>query len=428
MGLHVVRLPDVGEGIAEAELVEWHVAVGDHVAPDAHLADVLTDKATIEISSPVTGVVSFLGGEPGDLLAIGSDFVGIEVDGAGNAAGQRRSSAPLTVIDHASPQREPAFVPAQSADPDQSADTHPDQEIERAQPVKPIASPAVRSRAKDLGVDLRQVRGTGPADRISHADLDSFVAGGAAITDRRPPAAGTATETKIVGLRRKIAEQMSRSAHRIPHITYVDEVDMTEVESLREALNNGTRIKLTVLPFVIRAMVRAIADQPHLNSTFDDERGVVSTFTDVNIGIATQTPNGLIVPVVRNAGSRDVWSTAAEIARVSDAARTGAATRDELVGSTITITSLGALGGLVTTPIINHPEVAIIGINKIQIRPVWEHDRFVPKTMMNLSSSFDHRIVDGFDAATFIQRIKALLETPALLFIDDTEDPEGDHG
>ncbi|MEO6123022.1 MAG: dihydrolipoamide acetyltransferase family protein, partial [Ilumatobacteraceae bacterium] len=289
---------------------------------------------------------------------------------------------------------------------------------------------AVRLRAGDLGVDLRQVRGTGPANRITHADLDLFVTGGVAATRQSSAASalGAVTETKIVGLRRKIAEQMSRSASRIPHISYVDEVDLAGVESLRAALNDGTRTKLTLLPFVIRALVRAIAEQPHLNSTFDDESGVLSTFADVNVGIATQTSNGLIVPVVRNAGRRSVWATAAEIARVSEAARTGTATRDDLNGSTITITSLGALGGLVTTPIINHPEVAIIGINKIQIRPVWDTDHFVPKPMMNLSSSFDHRIVDGFDAATFIQRIKALLETPALLFIggDGDELIDGD--
>ena len=429
MGLHVVRLPDVGEGIAEAELVEWRVAVGDRVEPDAHLADVLTDKATIEISSPVAGVVTFLGGEPGDLLAIGSDFVGIEVDGAGNAAGQRRtSSSPDPVQVHpVSAEPAPAGTAPGSASP-QTPEFDQSGHSELAEPAhlpsaKPIAAPAVRLRAKDLGVDLPQVAGSGPAGRITHGDLDRFVAGDAAPMRRAAAAPGATTDTRIVGLRRKIAEQMSRSASRIPHITYVDEVDMTAVESLRSTLNDGTRTKLTVLPFVIRAVVRAIGEQPQLNATFDDEAGVLTTFADVHVGIATQTPNGLVVPVVRNAGLLGLWSSAAEIARVSEAARTGTASRDELGGSTITITSLGALGGLVTTPIINHPEVAIIGINKIQVRPVWEHDRFVPRTMMNLSSSFDHRIVDGFDAAIFVQRIKALLETPALLFID-TEDPD----
>jgi len=288
----------------------------------------------------------------------------------------------------------------------------------------------VRQRAREMGIDLRLVHGSEAAGRITHADLDAFA--DAAVTGHRsaPPGGSRATiassdathETRIVGLRRKIAERLSNSATRIPHITYVDEIDMTALEQLRADLNGASAApddpRLTLLPFLVRAIVRAAIEQPDLNATFDDDAGVLTTYEAVHVGIATQTPQGLVVPVVRHAEGLDLWECAAEISRVSTAARTGTATRDELSGSTITITSLGALGGLVTTPIINHPEVAIIGVNKMQVRPVWDGHAFAPRTMMNLSSSFDHRIVDGWDAATFVQRIKALLESPALLFIE----------
>ena len=423
MGLHVVKLPDVGEGIAEAELVEWHVAVGDHVVADTQLADVLTDKATVEVSSPVSGVVTFLAGNPGDVLAIGSDLVGIEVEGSGNAAGQRRAASPPAVSTAAPEVPDPASVSAQTSEVDLCADTESEAEDPPAESARqltsgrPVAAPAVRLRAKDLGVDLRLVRGSGPAGRITHGDLDGYAESGSGAPKRRPRHADTSvTETQIVGLRRKIAEKMSLSASRIPHITYVDEIDLTSLEALRAALNTEQdRSKLTLLPFVIRAVVAAVAGQPHLNSTFDDERGVLLTSAGVHVGIATQTANGLIVPVVRHAEQLGLRECAAEISRVSDAARDGSATRDELSESTITISSLGALGGLVTTPIINHPEVAIIGINKMQMRPVWEHGSFLPRMMMNLSSSFDHRVVDGWDAANFLQAMKALIENPLRL-------------
>lgn len=289
--------------------------------------------------------------------------------------------------------------------------------------MRPTAAPAVRQRARDLGIDLRQVHGTAAAGRITHADLDAYLAG-APVAAARSDASRSSDATHdvpIIGLRRRIATKMSESASRIPHITYVDEVDMTALEELRTHLNSetgGDRPRVTVLPFLCRAIVRAAAEQPHVNATFDDVAGVLTTSDAAHIGIATQTPNGLVVPVVRHAGTLDLWQTSREIARLSAAARSGSATREELTGSTITITSLGALGGLVTTPIINHPEVAIVGVNKMQIRPVWDGHAFQPRMMMNLSSSFDHRIVDGWDAATFVQRLKTFLEAPALLFID----------
>jgi 2-oxoisovalerate dehydrogenase E2 component (dihydrolipoyl transacylase) len=284
-----------------------------------------------------------------------------------------------------------------------------------------LAAPAVRLRAREAGVDLRQLRGTGPAGRITHDDLETYLArgrSGAAAASYQPK---TAIEgIKITGLRRKIAEKMSIASSRIPHITYIEEIDVTALEELRARLNDRKRSglpKLTLLPFLMRALVRAIAEQPHLNAHFDDGTGIVHQHAGVHIGIATQTSAGLMVPVVRHAEARDLFDCAAEVTRLADAARAGTATRDELTGSTITITSLGALGGLATTPIINHPEVAIIGVNRIATRPHWDGTAFVPRKMMNLSSSFDHRVIDGFDAAQFVQRIKELLETPAMIFI-----------
>jgi 2-oxoisovalerate dehydrogenase E2 component (dihydrolipoyl transacylase) len=285
-----------------------------------------------------------------------------------------------------------------------------------------LASPAVRLRAKEAGIDLRQVPATGPAGRVSHEDLDAFIARGpggdaaAGLSQKN-----TVEEIKIVGLRRKIAERMALSKSHIPHITIVEEVDATALEELRAKLNEraGTgRPKLTLLPFLIRAMVRAVAEQPNLNALYDDEAGVVRQHGGVHIGVAVQTANGLVVPVLKHAEARDLWNCGVEVIRLAAAARSGSATREELTGSTITITSLGSLGGIATTPIINHPEVAIVGVNKIAIRPVWDGTGFIPRKMLNLSSSFDHRVVDGWDAATFVQRIKGLLEVPALIFVD----------
>ena len=293
----------------------------------------------------------------------------------------------------------------------------------RADAVRPVASPAVRLRARDAGIDLRQVPGTGPAGRITHDDLDTFADRGTRVMRSHTLQPKSAVEdVKVTGLRRRIAERMAVAHARIPHITYVEEVDVTALEELRETLNRQTRKeqpRLTLLPFLMRAMVSAIAKQPRLNALFDDEAGVIHQHAGVHIGVAAQTSAGLLVPVVRHVETLDLWDCAAEVARLAEAARTGTATREELSGSTITITSLGAMGGVVSTPIINHPEVAIVGVNKIMMRPVWNGSGFIPRKMMNLSSSFDHRVVDGWDAATFVQHIKALLETPALIFVSD---------
>ena len=430
MGEHVIKLPDVGEGVAEAELVEWHVKVGDLVREDTVLAAVMTDKATVEIPSPVDGEILWLGAEIGDTVAIGSPIVRLKVAGEGNVkagaevkapakpAEAKPAPAPAAPKAEAKPVEEPkTTVAAPKATRPASASGAP-----RAEGEKPLASPAVRLRAKEAGIDLRQIPGSGPAGRISHEDIDAFVARGPQVARAsRLVRKDGVEDIKVVGLRRKIAEKMSLAKSRIPHITYVEEIDVTALEELRATLNKEKRAdrpKLTLLPFLMRAMVKAIADQPNLNALFDDDAGIVHQHEGIHIGIAAQTPNGLVVPVVKHAEARDLWDCAAEVNRLADAAKTGTATREELSGSTITITSLGAMGGVATTPVINYPEVVIVGVNKMMVRPVWDGTQFIPRKMMNLSSSFDHRVIDGWDAAVFVQRIKALLETPALIFVD----------
>jgi 2-oxoisovalerate dehydrogenase E2 component (dihydrolipoyl transacylase) len=435
---HVIRLPDVGEGIAEAELVEWHVKVGDLVRADTTLAAVMTDKATVEIATPVDGEIIWLGAEIGDKVAVGSDLVRLKVPGERDTASAAQPQPRAVAAEAAKPAPAEKLHAADSEDHDttpvmspmtarraaQPAEPRPaPRATARAAAVKPVASPAVRLRARETGIDLRQVPGTGPAGRVTHEDLDTFATLDPRLVRSQALQPKSAVEdVKMIGLRRRIAEQMAVAHARIPHITYVEEVDVTALEELRETLNRRKRKEqpqLTLLPFLMRALVSAIAKQPRLNSLFDDEAGIIHQHAGVHIGVATQTSAGLLVPVVRHVETLDLWDCAAEVARLAEAARTGTATREELSGSTITITSLGALGGVVSTPIINHPEVAIVGVNKIMMRSVWDGSGFIPRKMMNLSSSFDHRVIDGWDAATFVQFIKALVETPALIFLND---------
>jgi 2-oxoisovalerate dehydrogenase E2 component (dihydrolipoyl transacylase) len=433
MGEHVIKLPDVGEGVAEAELVEWHVKVGDLVREDSLLAAVMTDKATVEIPSPVDGEIVWLGAEIGDTIAVGSPLVRLKVDGEGNVA-NASEAVPATpkLVETPAPIDEPPVKQRSGEAPKPKSLPEPEMRpiafaptvgAPRPEGEKPLASPAVRLRAREAGIDLRQLPGTGPAGRITHDDIDAFMRRG---PQPARPGTGlaennTVEEIKVVGLRRRIAEKMALAKSRIPHITYVEEVDVTALEELRATLNKDKRPdrpKLTLLPFLMRAMVKAIAEQPGVNALFDDEAGIIHRHGGVHIGIAAQTSAGLVVPVVKHAEARDLWDCAAEVNRLAEAAKNGTATREELSGSTITITSLGAMGGVATTPVINHPEVAIVGVNKIMVRPVWDGSSFTPRKMMNLSSSFDHRVVDGWDAAVFVQRIKTLLETPALIFVD----------
>jgi 2-oxoisovalerate dehydrogenase E2 component (dihydrolipoyl transacylase) len=426
MGTRIVKLPDVGEGVAEAEIVEWHVEVGQSVLEDQILAAVMTDKATVEIPSPVAGKVLALGGEVGSVLAVGAELVRLEVAGEGSeevAAAPREAAPPA----HPPAERMTTPPPAPKAAPPPPAETavpvaRGTLGPPRAAGEKPIASPAVRRRAREAGVDLRQVRGSGPAGRISHDDLDAFLKSGPqAGASGGSRVARTEVEiVKVIGLRRRIAQKMAESKRRAAHFSYVEEIDVTALEELRARLNaeNPDRPRLTLMPFLMQAVVRAVADFPEMNALYDDEAETIERHAGVHIGIATQTPSGLMVPVARHCEARGLWDCAAEVRRLAEAARNGQATRAELAGSTITITSLGPLGGIVTTPVLNRPEVAIIGVNRQVVRPVWQGAEFVPRTMMNLSSSFDHRVIDGYNAAQFVQRIKGLLEAPATIFIE----------
>ena len=442
MGIHVIKMPDIGEGIAEVELVAWHVNPGDSVVEDQPLADVMTDKATVEIPSPVAGKVLSFEGKPGQLMAVGSELMRIAVEGAGNA-GAALSDAADTVppesevppIASAAPPAASQRMPATAPAPNSAIVAAGAARLPRRPGERPIASPAVRRRAWDLGIELRYVAGSGEAGRVTHEDLDAYatgeaVAGHAARVGSRaaPSARGAAyaerhdeEAVQVIGLRRRIAQKMQESKRRIAHFTYVEEVDVTELEALRARLNESwgaTRGRLTVLPFLMRAMVLALREFPQINARFDDEAGVVTRYGAVHMGIATQTDAGLMVPVVRHAEARGVWSSAAEIARLAEAARSGKAAREELSGSTITITSLGALGGIVTTPVINRPEVAIVGVNRMVERPMIRGGAVVARQMMNLSSSFDHRVVDGLHAAEFVQSLRSFMECPATLFVE----------
>ncbi|MDV6330337.1 dihydrolipoamide acetyltransferase family protein [Asticcacaulis sp. 201] len=419
MGLFQFHMPDIGEGIAEAEIAAWHVKPGDAIAEDAALCDVMTDKATVDMTSPVSGVVKATFGEPGGVVAVGSVLVEIEVEGAGNA----QSAAPIAAQPDPKPTQPPAPSAAPVAPPSQAqTQASPPAFTTRPEGEAPLAAPATRHRAHELGIPLQYVPGTGPGGRITSEDLEAYIAhGGARPSDRAQTRRTGVTETKIIGLRRKIAEKMQEAKRRIPHFSYVEEFDLTELEALRRDLNDDrtdpAQPKLTLLPFFMRAMAVLQPEFPTLNARYDDVAGVLHSYDGVHIGIATQTPGGLMVPVVRHVEALSVWDCAREVARVTAAARDGTATREELSGSTITLTSLGTLGGIAATPVINAPEVAIIGPNKLVDRPVVRNGQIVIRTLMNLSSSFDHRIVDGHMAASYVQRLKRLIERPALLFV-----------
>ncbi|MBC9245140.1 2-oxo acid dehydrogenase subunit E2 [Paracoccus sp. 11-3] len=427
MGIYAIRLPDIGEGVAEAELTEWHVKPGDVVKEDDVLAAVMTDKAAIEVPSSVSGTVVELGGEIGDMIAVGGILIRLEVDGEGNesaaAPAKPAEDKPAAETPAAEKAAEKAAPLKPAAKPVAPVTTKPQTPaVERAKGTKPLAAPSVRARAREEGIDLRHVPGTGPAGRISHDDLNSFIASGGIQQGGVTRGKNTGVEEiRVVGMRRKIAEKMALSKSHIPHITIVEEVDVSSLEELRTALNKkykDARPKLTILPFLMRAIVESVREQPDLNARYDDEAGVIHRYGGVHIGIATQTPAGLNVPVVHHAESGNLWDNAEQVAALAEAAREGSISREALSGGTITITSLGPLGAIATTPIINYPEVAIVGVNKMAVRPVWDGQQFQPRKMMNLSCSFDHRVIDGWDAAVFVQKLKTLLETPAMLFVE----------
>ena len=411
------KMPDVGEGIVEAEIVEWHVKEGDTVTEDQHVLDVMTDKATVEIPCAVNGTVTKLVGAPGDVIAVGTEIMFIATEGAapaGDAAKEPEPEAP------ARPEPKKPVEPEQAAAAPSVA--------ARMTGERPLASPAVRKRALDKDIDLGLVPGTGPAGRITHEDLDDFIKSGGRLAARsgggsaiRAPRTSV-TEEKVIGLRRRISDNMSRAQRTIPDIAYVEEIDVTALEELRAHLNNTRREdqpKLTFIPFLVMALARALPHTPQANAHFDGEAMVLTKYDAIHCGIAAATPNGLMVPVIKHAESLDIWQIASELGRLGQAAKDGKATKDELSGSTITITSLGAIGGLVTTPILNAPETAIIGVNKMQTLPRYDAGgQVVPRKVMNLSSCFDHRIVDGKEAVTFLVRVKENLEDPQRMLFD----------
>lgn len=429
MGARSIKLPDVGEGIAEAEIVEWLVKIGDFVKEDQVVSAVMTDKATVEIPTPVSGTVLALGAEVGSTLAIGAELIRLDVtDGSGSSAEEKplaveAPKAPKAVVQDTPPKPAAPQTVQAVAEPKASQlnSTPAHVTLARPLPQKALASPSVRQKAKDAGIDLQSVHGTGPAGRVLHEDIEAY-ASQPAPTGRSARAPDTSVkEIRVIGMRRRIAQNMAKSCRRIAHFSYVEEIDVTSLEDLRASLNKSAkpgRPKLTLLPFLMLAINRAVVDFPQMNALYDDEAEVIKQFAGVHIGIATQTPVGLMVPVVRHVEAKSIYECASEVARLSQLARDGQAGRDDLTGSTITITSLGAMGGLASTPVINRPEVAIIGVNKMSIKPVWQNGAFIPRKMMNLSSSFDHRVIDGFDAAVFVQRLRALLETPALIFME----------
>ena len=422
MGIFAFKLPDIGEGVVEGEVVEWMVAVGDTVKEDDPILSVMTDKATVEIPSPTDGVVKSLVGEPGTILAVGQVCIEFETDGEGTPVEEAPAPVEEVVEEAPTPEPEPVKEEVAPAAPPAAPAPTPTPVVVAAPGARPLASPAVRQRARESGIDLTTVAGSGPAGRITHGDLDSWKEAGSPVAAAGPSRAartGT-TEVPVIGLRRKISESMTASYTTIPHFSYFEEVDITHLDELRVHLNS-TRTdgqpKLTYLPFIMQALVKALGENPVCNALFDDEKGVVTRHDAVHLGIATQTDRGLYVPVVKHVEAQDIWQSASEMQRVSQAARDGTAGLAELTGSTFTITSLGRMGGLGATPIINKPEVGILGVHNAVDTPVVRNGQIVIRKMLRLSSSWDHRVVDGWDGAMLVQRLKALLENPATIFM-----------
>ncbi|MBD18074.1 MAG: branched-chain alpha-keto acid dehydrogenase subunit E2 [Euryarchaeota archaeon] len=423
MGTYEFRLPDIGEGVVEGEIVTWHVKVGDTVREDDPLLEVMTDKASVEIPSPVDGTITSTTGAPGDIIPVGQVCIVFDVEGEGNSKG-------TTPEPEATPEPvKAAPKPAPAPTPDPAPATPIPKQANTGASGKPLASPAVRQRARQAGIDLHNVSGSGPAGRITHADIDAQIAGISAPTPLASPSPTVAArgvkrtsteEVPVIGLRRKIAENMAESKRSIPHFSYFEEVDVTELEALRQHLNAtkaDDQPKLTYLPFIMLALSKIMPNHPECNAHYDDEANVVTRHGAVHLGIATQTDRGLYVPVVKHVEAMDVWTAAAEMQRVSGAARSGSAALEDLSGSTFTITSLGRDGGLGATPIINKPEVSILGVHKANERPLVYNGRIEIRRVMNLSSSFDHRVVDGADGAALIQHLKRMLEHPATIFM-----------
>ena len=428
MGDYVFKLPDIGEGVVEGEIVAWHVKVGESIKEDDQIVDIMTDKATVTIPSPTGGIVTELSGEVGDMIAVGSALVTFSTDGSSNVNQVEKSPEPEVIEE---PVIEEEKISQPIAKEIKKPAPKPVELITESKVLVPssgntriLASPAVRRRARDAELDLSVVSGSGPAGRIRHADLDAYIAAGGTVTGAPPTSYSTkrndTNEIKVVGLRRKIAEQMVKSKFSIPHFSYFEEIDVTELEELRQMLNatrDNDQPKLTYLPFIMMALAKIMPNHKECNALYNDESNVVTQYSAVHLGIATQTDRGLFVPVVKHVEAMDIWQSASEMQRVSGAARNGTASLDDLSGSTFTITSLGRDGGLGATPIINHPEVSILGIHKAREMPVVKDGKIVVRRIMNVSSSFDHRIVDGANGAALVQALKRMLEYPALIFM-----------
>ena len=427
MGDYIFKLPDIGEGVVEGEIVLWHVKVGDSVAEDDDIVDIMTDKATVTIPSPTSGIVTEFSGEVGDMVAVGSTLVTFSIDG--NTGNQVEKEPVLEEIIKPVPEEKIILEPVKEEKAKQIPKPMP--AVMQSKQITPsngnsrvLASPAVRRRAREAELDLSIISGSGPAGRIRHADLDAYIAAGGTVTGAPPTSYSTkrtgTNEIKVVGLRRKIAEQMVKSKFSIPHFSYFEEIDVTELEELRQMLNasrDDNQPKLTYLPFIMMALAKIMPNHEECNALYDDENNIVTQHSAIHLGIATQTDRGLFVQVVKHVEAMDIWQSAAEMQRVSGAARNGTASLDDLSGSTFTITSLGRDGGLGATPIINHPEVSILGIHKAREMPVVKDGKVVIRRIMNVSSSFDHRIVDGANGAALIQALKRMLEYPALIFM-----------
>ncbi|MCH1524601.1 MAG: 2-oxo acid dehydrogenase subunit E2 [Candidatus Thalassarchaeaceae archaeon] len=427
MGDYIFKLPDIGEGVVEGEIVLWHVKVGDSVAEDDDIVDIMTDKATVTIPSPTSGIVTEFSGEVGDMVAVGSTLVTFSTDG--NTSNQVEKEPILEEIIKPVVEEKIILEPVKEERTKQIPKPIP--AVTESKQITPsnghsrvLASPAVRRRAREAELDLSIISGSGPAGRIRHADLDAYIAAGGTVTGAPPTSYSTkrtgTNEIKVVGLRRKIAEQMVKSKFSIPHFSYFEEIDVTELEELRQMLNasrDDNQPKLTYLPFIMMALAKIMPNHEECNALYDDENNIVTQHSAIHLGIATQTDRGLFVPVVKHVEAMDIWQSAAEMQRVSGAARNGTASLDDLSGSTFTITSLGRDGGLGATPIINHPEVSILGIHKAREMPVVKDGKVVIRRIMNISSSFDHRIVDGANGASLIQALKRMLEYPALIFM-----------
>ena len=430
MGDYVFKLPDIGEGVVEGEIVSWHVKVGDTIVEDAPIVDVMTDKATVTIPSPTSGVVKELSGEVGDMIAVGTALItftgGDNIEPTAEESDETKTvtEPEIKEVVEETVKEVVEIVEKKSTPPIKVAIKESTKTVKNSANSRVLASPAVRRRAREAELDLKFVSGSGPAGRIRHADLDAYIAAGGAVTGAPPKSYSTkrteTNEIKVVGLRRKIAEQMVKSKFSIPHFSYFEEIDVTELEKLRKFLNStkdDSQPKLTYLPFIMMALAKIMPKHQECNAHYDEENNIVTQHSAVHLGIATQTDRGLFVPVVKHVEAMDIWQSASEMQRVSGSARNGTASLEDLSGSTFTITSLGRDGGLGATPIINHPEVSILGVHKAREMPVVEEGKIEIRRIMNVSSSFDHRIVDGANGAALIQSLKKLLEHPALIFM-----------